>query len=68
MLSAGYAVTGSAQLVETYVAGKQTIGIETIGGLKVAYVLGTLDRQKVPAGIEVSRIDLQKLFVQMTTE
>jgi ABC-2 type transport system ATP-binding protein len=50
------------------VAGKQTIGIETIGGLKVAYVLGTLDRQKVPAGIEVSRIDLQKLFVQMTTE
>lgn len=68
MLSAGYTVTGSAQLVETYVAGKQTIGIETIGGLKVAYVLGILDRPKVPAGIEVSRIDLQKLFVQMTTE
>ena len=65
MLSKGYTVTGSSTKVDEFVADKKVIGEDVIGGLKAAYVLG--DRpEKTPEGIEITKLDLQKLFIQLT--
>lgn len=65
LLSQGYTVTGAASIVDIYVADKGVIGVDQIGGLKTTYVLGKLDKN-VPEGIEISKLDLQKLFIQLT--
>ena len=65
LLSKGYTVTGSSTKVDEFVADKKVIGEDVIGGLKAAYVLG--DRpEKTPEGIEITKLDLQKLFIQLT--
>ncbi|HEX2924809.1 MAG TPA: ABC transporter ATP-binding protein [Ruminiclostridium sp.] len=66
VLSQGYAITGSISAVDSFTAGKNVLGADTIGGLKSAYVLGSLDKDSVPNGLEVSKPDLQKLFIHMT--
>lgn len=66
LLSKGYTVSGAASQVDKYIVGRNVIGIDTIGGLKSAYILGGIDKASLPEGIEVSRMDLQKLFVQLT--
>ena len=65
LLSQGYTVTGSAILVDGYIADKNVIGSDAIGGLKSAYILGNIPRE-IPEGIEISKLDLQKLFIQLT--
>jgi ABC-2 type transport system ATP-binding protein len=65
LLSQGYTVSGNASLVDTYIAGKNILGTDSIGGLKSAYILGTRG-DEIPAGIEISRLDLQKLFIKLT--
>lgn len=65
LLSQGYAVSGTARLVEDYVAGKNVISVESLGGLKTAYILGNAGRE-IPDGLELSKLDLQKLFIQLT--
>lgn len=65
LLSQGYTVSGVASIVDDYVADKKVIGVDQIGGLKTVYVLGKLDKN-VPEGIEISKLDLQKLFIQLT--
>lgn len=65
LLSQGYTVSGVASIVDDYVADKNVIGVDQIGGLKTVYVLGKLDKN-VPEGIEISKLDLQKLFIQLT--
>lgn len=65
LLSQGYTVSGVASIVDAYVSDKNVIGVDQIGGLKTVYVLGKLDK-KVPDGIEISKLDLQKLFIQLT--
>lgn len=65
LLSQGYMVSGVASIVDDYVADKNVIGVDQIGGLKTVYVLGKLDIN-VPEGIEISKLDLQKLFIQLT--
>lgn len=66
LLALGYTVTGPAAAVDAYAAGKQTIGEDVLGGLKNVYILGKLDRSRVPANLETSVLDLQKLFIQLT--
>ncbi len=66
LLAKGYTVSGSASLLDQYVEGRNVIGIDTLGGLKSAYILGELDRSQLPEGLEITRLDLQKLFVQLT--
>ena len=65
LLLQGYTVSGVASIVDAYVSDKNVIGVDQIGGLKTVYVLGKLDK-KVPDGIEISKLDLQKLFIQLT--
>ncbi len=66
LLSKGYTISGRAAQIDAFIADKNVIGTDTLGGLKTAYILGTLDRNKIPEGIEVTKLDLQKLFIQLT--
>ena len=65
LLDSGYCISGPRAQIESYLKGKEVIGTDTLGGLKTAYVLGIPDPQ-LPAGTEVSRMDLQKLFIWLT--
>ena len=64
LLAQGYTVSGSAALVDEFIKGKQVLACDTLGGLKTAHILG--QRAEVTPGLEVSSLDLQKLFVQLT--
>lgn len=66
LLSSGYTVSGPAAAVDAYCQGKQIIGTDTLGGLKTAYILGTPDREDLTPPLELSKMDLQKLFIQLT--
>lgn len=66
VLSKGYSVSGSAAAVDRYIAGKNVLGVDTLGGLKSAYLMETLKEAAVPEGLEMAKLDLQKLFIHMT--
>ena len=61
-----YTVTGPAELVDKYTAGKTVVGSDTVGGIKSAYVKGK--PENVPQGLEISKASLQSLFIQMTND
>ena len=61
-----YTVTGPAELVDKYTAGKTVIGSDNVGGIKSAYVKGKAEN--VPQGLEISKASLQSLFIQMTND
>ena len=63
LLKKGYTASGPAAAVDAYIAGKNVIGQDSLGGLKSAYILGAPES---PEGIEITKMDLQKLFVQLT--
>ncbi len=42
------------------------IGYDTLGSTKAAYVINGNTMPNAPAGIEISGINLQKLFIQLT--
>ena len=60
----GYSVSGKAAEVDSYCQGKDVLSVESLGGLKTAALLGT--PVEVPAGMEVTVLDMQKLFVRLT--
>lgn len=66
LLSKYYSVTGSIAAVDRFISGKKSLGADVLGGLKTAYVEGTLDRKTVPDDVEIGKMDLQKLFIQLT--
>ncbi|MCL2564118.1 MAG: ABC transporter ATP-binding protein [Oscillospiraceae bacterium] len=68
LLARGYTVTGPVDAVDAFVEDHPSIGEDQLGGLKSAYILGSLDMSKVPETLEVSKLNLQQLFVQLTKE
>lgn len=64
----GYAISGPAPLVESYLEGEKIIATEFLGGLKTAYVLGKQAIADIPNGLEVSKLDLQKFFIKLTSK
>lgn len=66
LLSKGYTVSGPAALVDQYCIGKNVIGMDTLGGLKSSYIMGLPNRVDLPNGLELGKLDLQKLFVKLT--
>lgn len=64
LLQSGYNITGPIADVDAYCSIHETIGSDTIGGIKTAAILGKAE--DVPVGLTVSPLDLQKLFVRMT--
>jgi len=66
LMSKGYTATGAVSVVDSFIADKNVLGTDSLGGLKTAYISGALDRSTVPSGIEISKMDLQRLFIQLT--
>lgn len=66
LLMEGYTATGTISAIDNFVAGKNVISIDVLGGLKSAHILGKLDKSNVPDGVEIIKPDLQKLFIQLT--
>lgn len=66
LLQQGYTVSGSAAVVDEYIKDKNVIGTDSLGGLKTAYIMG--NAEELPDGLEVTRLDLQKLFVKLTND
>lgn len=66
ILSQGYCVSGNASKVDQFIAGKNVIGTDTLGGLKTAYLMEKINQSSIPDGLEISKLDLQKLFIYMT--
>lgn len=66
LLASGYSVSGKASDVDAYTMGKEIIGSDTLGGLKTAYLLGIPDAD-ISSSLELSPLDLQKLFVKLTS-
>lgn len=65
LLAKGYTVSGTANAVDSFIADKDVIGQDVLGGLKTVYIRGEKPAI-IPTGLEVSKLDLQKLFIQLT--
>lgn len=66
LLSKGYTVAGNAAAVDRFIADKSIIGSDSLGGLKTAYIWGKINKDSFPEDLEVTRLDLQKLFIKLT--
>jgi ABC-2 type transport system ATP-binding protein len=67
LLAGGYTVSGGAGAVEAYLQGKKLLGMDSLGGLRTAYVLGVPEKEGEAAkDLEFGPMDLQKLFIQLT--
>jgi ABC-2 type transport system ATP-binding protein len=65
LLSKGYTVSGLAGRVDEYIRYKNVIGSESLGGLKTAYILGEGSPVRAE-GLEITSLELQKLFIHLT--
>lgn len=66
LLETGYSVSGLAQEVDRYCDGRNVIGYDELGNLKVAYVLGEKAALPQNSNLQIAAMNLQKLFVKMT--
>ena len=66
LLDRGYCVSGSEYAVRDFCADKHVIGYDELGALRLAYILGA--REDLPKGgpLQISHMNLQKLFVKLT--
>lgn len=68
LLSKGYTITGPAQIVDDFIKDKNVIGTDMVGSVKIAYILGHNDIHSIPDGLEITGLNLQKLFIVLTDE
>jgi ABC-2 type transport system ATP-binding protein len=68
LLEKAYMVTGQASKVDAFTSGRTVIGSDQLGGMKTAYLIGACAKSEIPEGVEISRMDLQRLFIQLTNE
>ena len=66
LLEKGYSVSGLAGEVDRYCEGRNVIGYDELGSLKIAYVLEEKTALPVESNLQISAMNLQKLFVKMT--
>lgn len=64
--SKGYSVSGRAADVRTYCEGLDVLDIDELGGMAVAYLLGTPDATRLNDRLDTAPVNLQKLFVKLT--
>ncbi|WP_300379957.1 ABC transporter ATP-binding protein [Clostridium sp.] len=72
LLNEAYIVSGASESVDKYIKYKKCINIDTIAGFKAATIIGELnkaDKDKIEMlTLEVSKVELQKLFIYLTGE
>lgn len=67
LLSKYYCISGSISEVDAFAVGKKVLTTETLGGLKNAYIEGIPNKNAIPDSLDISKMDLQKLFIQLTS-
>lgn len=65
LLDSCHCVSGPAAQVDNYIQAKEVIGTKSLGGLKTAFLTGAPD-PVLPSCLEISRMDLQTLFIRLT--
>ena len=60
LLEKGYSVSGAAQEVDHYCVGRNVIGYDELGGLKVAYILGEKTVLPQESNLQITAMNLQK--------
>lgn len=72
LLGEAYIVSGVSEKIEKYIDGKKCINIESIAGFKAATIIGKLNeasKEEISElGLEISKVELQKLFIHLTGE
>ena len=68
LLATGCTLSGTAAAIDGAIQDKTVLGVDSLGGLKTAYLVGQIDPSTLPAGIEIGKMDLQKLFIHLTNE
>ena len=66
-LSEGFAVSGKRNDVDEFTKNYEIISSEEFGMIKTVYVIGTVP-DEIPDGIEISQLNLQKLFIKLTNQ
>lgn len=66
LLKRGYTVTGAADAVERFIAGRKVLGMDALGGLKTAYIFGEYEKAAAPEDLSFSSLGLQSLFIRLT--
>ncbi|MEG0593491.1 MAG: ABC transporter ATP-binding protein, partial [Coprobacillus sp.] len=66
IMQQGYSVAGVGEEVDRYCAGEKVIGIDQLGGMKIAYIMGDVKEENLQGKLQVSSMNLQKLFVKLT--
>lgn len=66
LLNVGYSVSGKSDAVRMFCKDREVIGTDTLGGFETAYIIGDCSKSDVPESLEWNRIDLQRLFIQLT--
>ena len=66
LLETGYSVSGFAKEVDRYCEGRNVIGYDELGSMKIAYISG--EKPALPQGsnLQITAMNLQKLFVKLT--
>ena len=66
LLQFGYSVSGTASQLDQYIQDKEVLSVESLGGLKTAYVGGvTPQAGELPVGLEIGKLNLQDYFIQL---
>ncbi len=68
LLAKGCSLSGNASVIDDLIRDKAVLGVDSLGGLKTAYLLEQIDPADLPQGVEAGRMDLQKLFIHLTNE
>lgn len=66
LLETGYSISGITKEVDDYCIDKNVIGYDESGSLKIAYVLGEKTPLPENSNLQISAMNLQKLFVKLT--
>lgn len=70
LLANSYTISGTISQVDHFISSlsenAEILGSDSIGGLKSAYILGDCNKT-IPEGLDKSPMDLQKLFIHLTS-
>lgn len=66
LLETGYCVSGVIAEVDKFCTGKNVIGEDILGGMKLAYILGEREALPQNSNLQITNMNLQKLFVKLT--
>ncbi|KRN94316.1 ATP-binding cassette domain-containing protein [Pediococcus stilesii] len=67
VLSNAYMISGPEDKVDEYTEGLNVIGSDKLARIKASYVFGTLNNKPIPDLINIDKMDLQTLFVNLTS-